>query len=560
MTLGENLKLGYLECAGWNGNKLSPFKRSSSQQELANDLSPHPDLVFGTTLKIESDAKSNATAKLDSARSLESLACHLNWEHEPMREVQNIGHTRYRVSKAALPTCQRRQKLDLVRTTRLEPRPSSRSSSQQPFAGKNVERIHVKEDDFLRYANDINMLRQLQVMHPQNGSNDRAKSELELSFKSAFMKRCLSQDDPPRDPWKDLPKGPMRAHTEGDLILNQVWVPDDVPAKPKDVEERSSPLPSARRRTTFSRAASADAVYASRETAEGSRTRSNSRHQRHSLQEPRSARTPPSIGALENRRHRSALTRVASASRSRKPSCDSGLSPPSAGGRQRTAHRSGCPRPANELETTAKPKVFVDRIQPIDWQDYENSGCEEEELKGSYLVRAATRAHDRFVRRLDEESEAEQYAHLSRKVWVVLDPLSGEASLYPLPAATRIEGAFQNNRSTVPLSGLGGKYEDLMVYFGDNETGAAPVQKSISGEQADVRRFETPFLANEVCIHVTCDNTWRIVDEPISGKTEERRIALTGYELVRLPSPKKLPSINPALRSCYISQGAQLDY
>jgi hypothetical protein len=208
-----------------------------------------------------------------------------------------------------------------------------------------------------------------------------------------------------------------------------------------------------------------------------------------------------------------------------------------------------------------KPKAIVNdqRIQPIDPEEYGDPVHDDEELKGSYLVRNATKMQERFVRRLDEESEAEHFAHLTRKVWVVLNPVSGEASLYPPPAATRLEGAFQNNRASVPLTGLGSKYEDLMVHFGDRETGSRPLQRSITGEQEDVRRFETPFLANEVCLHVKCDNdTWRVVDEPIPGTTEERRVALTGYEITRLPSPR-LPRLDPSLRSHYICAGGHME-
>merc|ERR1711912_74076 len=54
---------------------------------------------------------------------------------------------------------------------------------------------------------------------------EEAKNELELSFKSAFRKKCQEADHPVVDSWKDCENPEeTRQDYEGDLVLNQVWV------------------------------------------------------------------------------------------------------------------------------------------------------------------------------------------------------------------------------------------------------------------------------------------------------------------------------------------------
>merc|ERR1719163_1098968 len=162
----------------------------------------------------------------------------------------------------------------------------------------------------------------------------------------------------------------------------------------------------------------------------------------------------------------------------------------------------------------------------------------------------------RFVHQLDEESE-----HNSKllALWLSLDALTGEVKLYPRSAATRLEAAHVNHRSSVPLAGLGDALEDSIVFLSKKGVNEHPVQKSLAGAQADVRRIEIRAGASEVCINVVRDGVWHIADVAIPGKTEQRHLNLNGTEMVRPPTPP-LPPLDPDRRLYFCNRTAESDY
>jgi len=213
------------------------------------------------------------------------------------------------------------------------------------------------------------------------------------------------------------------------------------------------------------------------------------------------------------------------------------------------------------------PKEYESRIQLIDY----SQDAPEIEEKGSLAVRTACPMQRRFEQDLAE-------AEINTKplaLWLSLDPSTGEVNLYPKDAATRLEGAYVNNRKNVPLAGLGKGLDDGIVHFGvkGSDEYKHPVQKCASFGtciSSDVRRFQVTAIASEICINVRKDpfeseddspkqdHIWRIADAAIPGVTEQRFVRLNGTEVVRPPSPD-LPSINPDRHTFFINAGAEYD-
>jgi len=185
-----------------------------------------------------------------------------------------------------------------------------------------------------------------------------------------------------------------------------------------------------------------------------------------------------------------------------------------------------------------KAKPIVSRIQLIDPE-------EEEEWwkgRGSLAVKEASRVDRRFASEIAEKNAVKPQA-----LWFCLDSMTGEVALYSRAAATRLEGAFTNNRATVPMAGLGGTLEDAIVHLGTKHDNVNPVQKSLEGGQMDVRRLKIKPEATEICVNVVWEDGWHIVDTAVPGTTEERHIVLQGTEMVRPPTPP-LPPLNPDRR------------
>lgn len=541
MALGETLKLGYLEFAASRGP--SPT--------LTNAPVVEDTQAFGGTLKFNVTDTAKGAASCGYAKD-EAPIQPLEWTHIPVREVRKEGNMRYQVSQAALPH-HKDNKIHLVRTTRIEPRPSSRSSSKpssrpssrQPgprSQADGTEEIVVSEVDFHRCGNRLTLLRRCQLpkLPP---SSENAKDEMELSFKSAFLKRCLSQDGPIVDPWRDYgnPEEIRRRNSincEGDLVLNQVWVASPrhqveqeslMQAEVDDLEQTLTPRTSARR-DSRTRASSMGPIPS--RSCRGDQT--DKQETRHPSRK-NSRRPPPH---RSQRRSRSQGVTATEALETTSPLAFG------RDGSQGRRHSSGCPKPSSGRESSvnAKPKEYVNRIQEISPDDDEEPV---RECVGSLAIQQAIREQRRFSTKMDVKDNVKIQA-----LWLWLDPLTGEVSIYPRAAATRLEGAYVNNRVNVPLAGLGSNLEDSIVHLGRKGTDEYPVQRSLQGGQMDVRRLQIPTDASEVCINTKYESGWHIVDVAEPGETEQRTLVLQGTETVRPPTPP-LPPVNPDRRASF---------
>lgn len=546
-NFGETLNLGYLECTV-SGKRSTPRKAAP----VLNNVE-----VFGGTIKIGDtaniqgdDARPSMFDRLltqDDDIEDELPVQRLDWTNQPIREIRRDGNMRYHVSKSANPNaCRMDQKQHLVRTTRLEPRPSSRSSSrpssrpssrQRNRDMEKAEQIVVSEADLRRCGKSLTMLRQchLPKVTQEPIEEVTVKNEMELSFKSAFRQKCQVQDYPITDPWEGFANPEeLRAHGEGDLILNQVWVGSNKASPKKDeneLEETMSPLVSARSQTS-TRASSMDVVCDRLHKGEHARTtrthgRSSSRSRR-----PHKARTEgyPCEEVTMREGTTPSLAFGGDESRSR-----------------RTRHASGLPKPASgrASSVTMKPKEeYVSRIREIGSEDGDESP---QKCVGSLAVQEAMRMQRRFEQKINWEAQEQSKP---QALWFHLDTLTGEVNLYSRAASTRLEAAYVNNRSNVPLAGLGKGLEDCIVHLAKKGGTEQPVQRSFQGGNEDVRRLQVRGDTEEVIVNVTYDHGWRIVDVPVPEQTEERRVGLNGTEMVRPPSPP-LPPVNPDRRATY---------
>jgi hypothetical protein len=150
-----------------------------------------------------------------------------------------------------------------------------------------------------------------------------------------------------------------------------------------------------------------------------------------------------------------------------------------------------------------------------------------------------------FEHKLSAEAEVNSKP---QALWLALDALSGEVSIYSRAAATRLEAAYMNNRTNVPLAGLGDELEDAIIHLGMKGSNEQPVQRSLGGGLMDVRRLMVRPDADDIRVNVVCEHGWKIADVAVPGKTEERRVFLSGTEMVRPPSPP-LPRLNPDRRA-----------
>jgi hypothetical protein len=205
------------------------------------------------------------------------------------------------------------------------------------------------------------------------------------------------------------------------------------------------------------------------------------------------------------------------------------------------------PSSGRDSSSTGKKVEYENRIRLITDNDSEDEIIP---TAGSLAVREGTRMQRRFEQRLEEPEDSKPHA-----LWLSLDPLTGDIFLFPRAAATRLEAGYVNHRCTVPLAGLGGGLENDIVHMGAEGSGEQPVQKSWHGTQMDVRRIKTHVSASQVSIHVFFEDTWRIADVAVPGKTEERHVLLHGAALVRPPSPP-LPPLNPDRRMSFCNAGA----
>lgn len=350
MALGETLKLGYLECAVKSGQ--SPPNGS------AHGLAVEDVAGFGVTLRFNENEVEKSTDTTGYVKD-EAPIQPLEWTHQPIREVSREGNIRYQVSKAA-HSHQKDNKIHLVRSTRIEPRPSSRSSSRpssRPSSSRRAgprpqvegcEEILVREADFRRCGRRLTLLRQCQLAKIPP-SAEEARHEMELSFKSAFMKKCLSQDEHRIDPWRDYgnPDQYRREVYEGDLVLNQVWVGPSTNTAEDNLEQTLSP-PESTRRHAGTRANSTGACsLRGRGDDRGDKGESRPQSRKNS-------RRPTSHRGERRARSQGAISTEALETMH-----------PLAFGNDGTRscqnrHASGCPRPSctRESSVTAKPQEY----------------------------------------------------------------------------------------------------------------------------------------------------------------------------------------------------------
>jgi len=579
MALGSSSSLGYLECGVWGERATKVHKNiiTSEQEDFA---------AFGGTIKFEGAIEGTlgaGTLKLDGTNTSKALTRvgskgyvkeeppiqPLEWTLAPVREVQKEGNTRCRVSKSAVPTTRDGNKnIHLVQTTRIEPRRSSRASSRassRPSSGvKAREEIVVTEADFRRCDKRLTLLRgcQLPKMPLKTGEEEHKRNEFELSFKSAFRKKCGSADDFILDPWKGLNPEQIRLPSEGDMILNQVWVADN---KEEKVEDDDSPscLSDRSHDSTSTRASSADLVTSSWPLAQV-RTSKSDRHALHAekTRYPRENRTRHAMRAEETADPREFRAQRRARSQSSLTTNAPSGAPTGRGGWLRASeteekyahegrsrsHASGCPKAgsADAFLNANTSEKYKNRIQPIGSDD--NEEVVESEWIGVSAIRKAARLQRRFEKQLGEEHSKPE------ALWLSLDPLSGQVVSFGRAAATRLEDAYVNHRSNVPLAGLGGDLENDMVHLASD---GRSVQESCNGDQMDVRRIQVRSSTCQVSINVAYDNEWRIADVAVPGQTEERLVLLHGASTVRPPTPP-LPPLDPDRRLNFVNAGADI--
>jgi hypothetical protein len=369
---------------------------------------------------------------------------------------------------------------------------------------------------------------------------EEPKNEMELSFKSAFVNRCRSQEVPWRDEWVDH-RNPeqVRPHYEGDLVLNQIWMPESTPHKADNIvddDEALTPLVSDRSHTSSCTNPRDVCVSWSQRSQGRAKTQRDMHCESRKGSRRAERRRAYSQGYISADNIRTLLPRDVHTPPRQSDGYDSS--------RRRSSHASGCPKPNGRDSSVKKPKEYVSRIQLIE----DNSSDEDApNCVGSLAVQRGTRMQRRFEQKLAEDSE---YNMKEQALWLSLDPLTGEVSSFSRAAAERLESGYVNNRSRVPLVGLEKDVEDDIVHLGMNGSSEHPVQKSLSGGQKDVRRLMVRVTAPEVIISIIWDHGWHIGDTAIPGATEERKVVLNGTETVRPPTPP-LPPVNPDRRAAY---------
>jgi len=131
----------------------------------------------------------------------------------------------------------------------------------------------------------------------------------------------------------------------------------------------------------------------------------------------------------------------------------------------------------------------------------------------------ATQEHERACK---QKSAVQTSRPRPRAAWISVDPRSGALRAYPRAAAERLEAAWRDRRSNVPLCGLGVKaIEDAIIYF-QGEPGSTygerPVQRTLRGGKRDVRRqvfsIDDPETL-QCCVSLQVGqrrDVWRILD------------------------------------------------
>jgi len=197
---------------------------------------------------------------------------------------------------------------------------------------------------------------------------------------------------------------------------------------------------------------------------------------------------------------------------------------------------------------TAKKVEYENRIRLITEDDAADDLMAD---AGSVAVRDWTRRQQRFAKRLEEKEDSTPHS-----VWLSLDASSGEVTLYSHAAATRLETGYVNNRTSVPLAGLGDGLDDDIVHMAAKGSGEHPVQRSLNGSEKEVRRIQAPASTKQITVNLIFEeDAWRFAAVAVPGKTEARHILLHWTEMVR-PNSKPLPPLNPDRRLNFCNVGA----
>jgi len=458
----------------------------------------------------------------------------LDWTYQPhrqaraMRHILTEGNMRCLVTTPAAEAGERQHQPHLMRMTRIEPGTPCAKPPIIP-GQRGCEQITVTEKDLRRCGNNLKLLRECHQRQAQRAQETQS-SELALSFKMAFAKRCRSDVDL-RDPWKDM-KNPeeTREKRESDLILNQVWIMPpkklsfEGSAAAKDISE--SPPSAHRSMSGSTRASSVDLPFSGR-------VRRQSR------------------GAGLQRAGTMEVSRSESRSR------------PTSGTKSRTSSKNSADRPdpgpkvqisPAPAPTPAKDSKVKNRIQPLE-SPRTMEDDPEDDSTGSVLVREATRMQRHFTHKIDESRHCGSGSYCA---WMALDRNTGEVHLYPKEAASRVEVAHRHGRTSVPLAGVGEPFEGIIVQLSGTGEESKPIERSWDGDVRDVRRLEVQLFMTDAVMHVVQqeDGEWHFADTPIPGVTQERFVRLSRNEVVAPPSPT-LPPVNPDRRpQCFLNPGA----
>eukprot|EP00418_Pyrodinium_bahamense_P030132 CAMPEP_0179153524 /NCGR_PEP_ID=MMETSP0796-20121207/74663_1 /TAXON_ID=73915 /ORGANISM="Pyrodinium bahamense, Strain pbaha01" /LENGTH=117 /DNA_ID=CAMNT_0020854815 /DNA_START=38 /DNA_END=388 /DNA_ORIENTATION=+ len=110
----------------------------------------------------------------------------------------------------------------------MEVLPTPRAWSLPRDEQERAEEIVVHEKDYRRYAGDLAMLRRCQI--PRWAEQTTLPAVVPRGYADAYEQRCRAVLTELRDPWQSITDIELiRQPGEGDMTLNQVWVPQTPP-------------------------------------------------------------------------------------------------------------------------------------------------------------------------------------------------------------------------------------------------------------------------------------------------------------------------------------------
>lgn len=199
-----------------NGNGRGDFRRWRPRELSAISPSSSPRGRGGSRRNLRL-VRSASTSGIEAGREPAEASCGatLRWPHMPLQKEVTDGNTRCRIAKAKPPTCPRSP--HVLRTVALGPMIKLEDELQIALSKPSChrsQRITVSTTDLERCHVDTRKM---------SGCEEKKEVLGADSFKAAFEKRCRSKTIL-RDPWKGLPNPEvLRAPSEFDLTINQVW-------------------------------------------------------------------------------------------------------------------------------------------------------------------------------------------------------------------------------------------------------------------------------------------------------------------------------------------------